>query len=630
VTRASASCPSCGAPVEFVSAASVQTTCRYCTSVLVRTDIDLKAVGVKSSVPPSVSPIQVGTQGSDAGRRFQVVGRLVYAYERGRWNEWHLAYDDGGTGWLSDAQAEYALTAQVPAGALPAADEVGPGMGVEGGGERFTVTTVTRAAYVGTEGELPFEKWDAGEMLFADLRGERGRFGTIDYSEHPPLLYVGRSATFDELALSELRQPEEVKAAARTLACPNCGGSVTVRAADRTVNVVCQHCRSVLDARTPGLELLQTFQSRLEREPKIPLGTAGTLAGHEWEVIGFQVRSIHSEGRDYPWDEYLLFSPSRGFLYLTEYQGHWNRGAPIREVPRSTRGPRPGAVLDGRSFRHFQRAQAETTFVLGEFPWEVRAGDTVTVSDFVAPPFMLSSEETTDETTWTLSEYVPGGEIWKAFGLQGAPPATRGVYANQPRPSSTRVGPLWAAALALIALLAVVAMARYGMGGRAVGTAHRFDYDPSAPEEQQAQVIGPLELGGRTSSMEVDVDASLDNAWAYFDFSLADSAGRTTQFGKELSRYQGVEGGERWTEGSRRGGVRIPSVPPGRYWLRVEPQGQQPFAYEVQVRRDVPMAWMYVVAALLLLLPPALASLRVGMFESARWAESDYAPSSED
>ncbi|HEX8832091.1 MAG TPA: hypothetical protein VF705_13035, partial [Longimicrobium sp.] len=86
MTRAVAQCPSCAGPVEWVSAASVQTTCPYCTSVLVRTDIDLRAVGVKSTVPPTISPIRLGTKGTYAGRRFTVVGRIVYAYERGRWN----------------------------------------------------------------------------------------------------------------------------------------------------------------------------------------------------------------------------------------------------------------------------------------------------------------------------------------------------------------------------------------------------------------------------------------------------------------------------------------------------------------------------------------------------------------
>lgn len=630
MTRVTAQCPSCGAPVEWISAASVQTTCRYCTSVIVRTDVDLRAVGVKSSVPPTVSPIRLGTRGSYKGRGFEVIGRLVYAYERGRWNEWHLLYDDGATGWLSDAQAEYALTEQAPAAALPAPQQVRPGMAVDGGQERFTVTAVTRARYAGTEGELPFEKWSPGEMVFADLRGERGGFGTIDYSEHPPLLFVGRSVGFDELALSELREPEQIKAAARTLACPNCGGSVTVRAADYAVNVVCQHCASVLDARTPGFKVLAQYQSRLQHKPKIPLGTAGTLHGGEWEVIGFQVRSIRVDRRDYPWDEYLLFSPRHGFQYLTEYQGHWNLGATIRSVPRKqTHAGRLAVELDGRVFRHFQRAQAETTYVIGEFPWEVRSGDTVAVSDFVAPPFMLSSEETEGEVTWTRSEYLPGESVWRAFGLQGKAPHAHGVYANEPTRAGPRAKAMGKAALALLALLVALMFVRFSQGGGVVAT-REFSYTPGEPEGQQGQVIGPLVLAGRTSNVEVEVGANVDNSWAFFDFALADSAGHATRFGREVSWYYGVEDGERWTEGSRTRSVKVPGVAPGRYWLRVEPEGVQPFSYHVTVRRDVPSAWMFAVAALLLLLPPGLAALQAGMFETARWAESDYAPSSEE
>jgi hypothetical protein len=69
----------------------------------------------------------------------------------------------------------------------------------------------------------------------------------------------------------------------------------------------------------------------------------------------------------------------------------------------------------------------------------------------------------------------------------------------------------------------------------------------------------------------------------------------------------------------------LPSVPPGSYALRVEPEGERPFEYTVEMRRDVPIAWMYVVAAILLLLPPLMRTLRWLTFESRRWAESDYA-----
>jgi hypothetical protein len=68
----------------------------------------------------------------------------------------------------------------------------------------------------------------------------------------------------------------------------------------------------------------------------------------------------------------------------------------------------------------------------------------------------------------------------------------------------------------------------------------------------------------------------------------------------------------------------VPGVPPGRYWLRVEPEGERPYAYQVRLRRDVPNGWMYVVAALLLLVPPAWIGFRRAAFETARWAESDH------
>jgi ribosomal protein S27E len=624
VTQLAGNCPSCGAPIEFVSPASIQTSCRYCGSIVVRTDVDLRAVGVKSSVPPTVSPIQLGTGGTYRGKRFQVVGRLAYAYERGRWNEWHLAFEDGSTGWLSDAQAEYAVTTLAPAQPLPAATELRPGLDLSLGGQRFTATTITHASYAGTEGELPFERWQPGEMVFADLRGPGDRFATIDYSESPPLLYTGEWVDFDALSPTGLREPEAMKAAARTLNCPNCGGSVTVHAEGLTVNVACQHCGAVLDARTPALEVLQVYQSRLHHKPKIPLGAEGTLLGTRWEVLGFQVRSARVEGIDYPWDEYLLYSPRRGFAYLTEYQGHWNFGQTVRGVPRRIGiSGGVGAELDERRFRHFQRAQAETTFVLGEFPWEVRAGDRAMVNDYVDPPFMLSGEEVPGETTFTLSEYISGIEVWTGFGLQGSPPAPRGVYANQPAPSQVRPGRMWATAAAMLALLILLAFVGYAQGGGTVAT-RQFDFQPGGAEGSQSQVIGPLELHGHTSNVEVDLDAIIDNSWAYFDMVLTDSADHATQFGKEVGYYHGTDEGESWSEGSPRASVRVPSVPAGRYWLRIDPEGEQSYTYEVKVRRDVPMGWMFLVAGLLLLLPPGLATLRIGMFESARWSESDH------
>lgn len=62
-------------------------------------------------------------------------------------------------------------------------------------------------------------------------------------------------------------------------------------------------------------------------------------------------------------------------------------------------------------------------------------------------------------------------------------------------------------------------------------------------------------------------------------------------------------------EGSPDGAVRVPTVPAGRYVLRIAPESPVPVLYRVRVRRDVPGTGLYAGAFLLLLAPPALSAL---------------------
>ena len=209
MTGVRASCPNCGAAIEFRWAQAVQATCEYCRSILVRHDLDLTKVGTSTVVPLTPSPIQLGTEGRWQGRGFTVIGRLVYRWAGGGWSEWHCRFDDDTSAWLSDAQADYVLTRQVtPQDALPPADEVHTGFYIIHERVRYRVTSVTRAAYVGTEGELPFEYHDSAAVPFADARSNDGDFATIDYSESPPLLFVGEAVELRQLELRNLREFE--------------------------------------------------------------------------------------------------------------------------------------------------------------------------------------------------------------------------------------------------------------------------------------------------------------------------------------------------------------------------------------------------------------------------------------
>lgn len=204
-----ANCPSCGAPVRFRWSSAVQTVCEYCRSVLIRHDVNLERVGEVADLPDDASPIQLGTEGSWADKAFQVVGRIGYEYEQGGWNEWHLAFHDGSSGWLSDAQLEYAVSFRkdLPA-PLPARSAISRGVEFTWEGTVYQITSITPARYVGVEGDLPFEYWDKDEVVFADLRSRDARFGTIDYSEDPALLFLAMSVDFEDLKLRNLREFE--------------------------------------------------------------------------------------------------------------------------------------------------------------------------------------------------------------------------------------------------------------------------------------------------------------------------------------------------------------------------------------------------------------------------------------
>jgi hypothetical protein len=191
--------------VKFQWSSSVQTVCTYCRSILVRTDVDLQKVGVVADLPPDSSPIQLRTEGVYRNRAFMVAGRIIYEYDQGTWNEWHVVMNDGSSAWLSDAQDQYAFTFPSTISPLPAKSQVQIGSRFSWNGVAYTAATITDALYRGVEGELPFQYWDKEAAIFIDLRSPTAAFATLDYSDSEPKLYLGETMEFDDLHLRNLR-----------------------------------------------------------------------------------------------------------------------------------------------------------------------------------------------------------------------------------------------------------------------------------------------------------------------------------------------------------------------------------------------------------------------------------------
>lgn len=411
------------------------------------------------------------------------------------------------------------------------------------------------------------------------------------------------------------------------LNCPNCGAAMQIRGFEHTLTVVCPQCLSILDAKDPNLQVLQKFNAKTRITALIPLGSRGLWHGTVYEVIGFQQRTTEAGGTQYSWREYLLFNPYKGYRYFTEYNGHWNDVRTLRALPQPgfAIGAKPHVQFAGTSYTHFSTAQASTSYVLGEFPWQVRRGETVLAKDYIAPPKILSSESTTSETVWSIGEYVSGAEIWQVFKLPGAPPAPVGVYLNQPGRSVE----LWGLYAKFLLLAFALLLAGYLFSRNEEVFRQSFSFGAGA--QQEASFVTPVfELKGRNTNVEISTKTDLANNWTYFNYALINGdTGQAYDFGREVSYYSGRDSDGSWTEGSARDTATLPNVPAGHYYLRVEPEmepNSRSVDYEISVRRDVPRSSWFWLIAILLAIPPVWMTFRKFSFESQRWRESDYAP----
>ena len=623
-----ARCPSCGAPVEFKSAASILAVCDFCQSTLVRQGEELENLGKMAELIEDRSPLQRGAEGRWNGLHFGLIGRLQLQYEQGLWNEWHLLFDDGKSGWLSEAGGEYVLSQPLwIADALPAFADLKLGQRHLINGRMFAVTNILTAECVAGEGELPFKVGAGYPAPVVDLRDEQGSFATFDYSDDAaqPLVFVGASVDFQSLGWANLREGvplPQISVKVRAFNCPSCAAPLKI-SHDSIASVGCGTCGAVLDTRNETVAVLAAATLQRDKvKPLLPLGSTGTLRGEALEVVGFMRRHMTADGVQYPWNEYVLLGEDGRLRWLTEYLGHWNVA---RVLPRAVMTVVGKVRYDNRDFKQFQSYAAEVDFVIGEFPWRVKLDERAQVDDYVAPPSMLSRETTDNEETWTLAEYLDAAEIESAFQLKAALPKPIGVYANQPNPYDERhkrtCGYFWRLFLAGLVIHLVLLL--FGSGGKIIEQPFNFDANDDEPRLSQE-----FKLTAARSNLEIEQDTSLENNWIGLGLTLVNQdSGEAWQVARELGYYHGVEDGESWSEGSRSAAIVFRDLPPGNYVLAVDGEldaNSPPVQGQLKVSHTGPH-WSSLFLLLLVLAPfPIYTRIRRGGFEVSRWAESDH------
>jgi hypothetical protein len=434
-------------------------------------------------------------------------------------------------------------------------------------------------------------------------------------------------------------------AQAESVKCLQCGGPIALRTFGARQRVVCPHCGSTLAPEDSGALALLEAAERQRQPSALPLHARGTLGGVEWEITGICWRRCVVDGVAYPWQEFLLYNPYRGFRWLifSLTDGHWSLGQDLGGAPEVVHGGHHSVRWNKRKYKHFQGAPAVVTYVEGEFTWEVHVGDKADVNDFIAPPEGLSIEQTPRddgvELNFTRQRYITAAEVWKAFAQPGKPPKSHGVASTQPNHWWAMQRSLWLSCAVFVAAwwFLTAAIQKHRPEQLAF---RKDDISFDAPFSQE------IEIGteGDRTAIEITLSAQpLEQSWAFAEVMLVNLATEeAVAVGVEVEYYSGVDGGEHWSEGSSRRTVTVGDVAGGKYLLQIHtqrdttnlpagdapiysPLGRSPTAYSVQIVEDVYLVRYSVLALSIILFFPLLSLLLGRSFETRRWRNSDYA-----
>jgi len=629
-----ANCPSCAAPIEFKSGLTIVLVCPFCRSAIARNDRELEDLGKVAEIVESESPLKIGLKGNWREHRFELTGRAQLRHQLGGfWDEWYATFSNGWVGWLAEAQGKFYLTFYKP---LPENVSVPSFESLQIGQEitqisnetTFIVTEKGTATAIAADGEIPYKLTPNEQSDYADISGRNNAFGTIDYSESPPWVFVGQEVSLADIGFADAKPAERQarKVSAIAMNCPNCGGALDLVAPDKTERVTCPFCNSLLDVNQGNLRFLHALNPLPGDDFVLPIGAEGTFKDNvKMKIIGAVVRSVTIEETKYFWHEYLLYNPNIGFRWLVHSDNHWNFVESINAADVAIIGK--NANYNGKTFKIFQDAPAVVEYVKGEFYWRVEVGETVRAVDYVAPPLMLSMEQSQTEVNWSLGTYMTNAEVEKAFGVS-ALPKPWSVAPNQPFTGSFYY--TWGFIPLALLFAAAIFMIPFG-GLSSTVLSQEIVLQPTANENTAQTVFSqPFEIKGNRN-VRITATAPVNNSWANLDVDLINEQNNEVESVPiDIEYYNGVEDGESWSEGGQETDATMSSLPAGKYMLRVEGAWQdfsQPLPVSVKVEQNVMRGVNFGLAFFVLLIVPVLSLFRKFMFESRRWSESMFGSS---
>lgn len=354
----------------------------------------------------------------------------------------------------------------------------------------------------------------------------------------------------------------------KNIHCPGCGAGLTIKD-ERSEMVVCEYCDSQLEVTATEQKVLGKLSPQDISFP-LKVGDSYYHKGTRFEILA---RLAYIEEGD--WSEmtreYLLYNPRRGTLWLGEYQENYSLSeschvTPVRDVFGSSRGSLI-KTHDGGEWVVEELGEYELVHVDGALPWIARVGDRIQyaeLSEKSGSGRQYEVQKINQEIEYGMGRRLPLAAVRSATRK---PELGKAAVRELPDSANRRK---WYKRLMYFALLGIlingVAAVYCGFSGKVV-----LKQRLSAKGLNDGIYTKAFPIRGGDTVTEVTTWAPLDNAWMEVQEAIVREDHRmmhNQQTGLEY--YHGYEGGESWSEGSKKKSylVRIPK--PGNYRIFVQ------------------------------------------------------------
>lgn len=425
--------------------------------------------------------------------------------------------------------------------------------------------------------------------------------------------------------------------------CPECRTEWKIYDPLHVMFYACQSCNTVFRMAVGGEIRKEWAQDRVPRSFIVP-GLEMELEGVKWTVL--TAMRLRTADQSTYWREFRLYHPDHSDAGLSEIDGHWHFMRPCAETPKVH-----GAHADyrGRRFHIINNDKVEIYHLIGEFTDDLTSAKKYT--EYIDPPYFISCESSDSGKQWWEGRYMPAKEITRSNPLLNTIPIQHGVGMAQPNRWKSMSHASWPLAFTAAVLLLFIGFFSWTRSSLAldfvvevpktiVNTTPPLPTDTlqnnasSSPTEKFPEpfVTSPsFELTASKTALEIDATVDeLSNNWVSAQMILVNEQnGDETEFWQDVEYYSGSDGGESWTEGSKKNYSILSAIPAGKYHLLVrasQPNGLSARDMRVEVHTNPALLSNFGIALILLFLFPALLGLFSTAFETRRWSNSNYDP----